>query len=203
MIANCAFLAGITLLLVMFVTLDELQCLVPYKQLIVRQYLWTVVAGLLVSFAPGIPRFTLNPEIIFLVVLLSCLWTVALLFPGIPILLPIIPTVATLVASAAIFVVRKLQAKAAAAAIEKTLKSQGDAFAAQARPDQQPEIQALQSEFSKAVSALKSSKLARGGSDALGVLPWYLIIGPPGAGKSTALSKSGLQFPYLSAGGRG
>jgi type VI secretion system protein ImpL len=53
------------------------------------------------------------------------------------------------------------------------------------------------------VGALKSSKLARGGSDALGVLPWYLIIGPPGAGKSTALSKSGLQFPYLSAGGRG
>src|SRR6185436_7089882 len=73
----------------------------------------------------------------------------------------------------------------------------------QARPDQQPEIQALQSEFGKAVSALKSSKIARGKSDALGVLPWYVIIGPPGACKSTALSKSGLQFPYLSAGGRG
>ena len=140
--------------------------------------------------------------IIFLVVLLSCLWTVAILF-NLSLALPIVPTVATLVAVAAIVVVRRLQARAAAQAIEKTLKSQGEAFAAQARPDQQPEIQALQSEFGKAVGALKSSKLARGGSDALGVLPWYLIIGPPGAGKSTALSKSGLQFPYLSAGGRG
>jgi len=140
--------------------------------------------------------------IIFLVVLLSCLWTVAILF-NLSLALPIVPTVATLVAVAAIVVVRRLQARAAAQAIEKTLKSQGEAFAAQARPDQQPEIQALQSEFGKAVSALKSSKIARGKSDALGVLPWYVIIGPPGAGKSTALSKSGLQFPYLSAGGRG
>ena len=140
--------------------------------------------------------------IIFLVVLLSCLWTVAILF-NLSLALPIVPTVATGVAVAAIVVVRRLQARAAAQAIEKTLKSQGEAFAAQARPDQQPEIQALQSEFGKAVSALKSSKIARGKSDALGVLPWYVIIGPPGAGKSTALSKSGLQFPYLSAGGRG
>jgi len=140
--------------------------------------------------------------IIFLVVLLSCLWTVAILF-NLSLALPIVPTVATGVAVTAIVVVRRLQARAAAQAIEKTLKSQGEAFAAQARPDQQPEIQALQSEFGKAVSALKSSKIARGKSDALGVLPWYVIIGPPGAGKSTALSKSGLQFPYLSAGGRG
>lgn len=36
-----------------------------------------VVAGLLVSFAPGIPRFTLNPEIIFLVVLPPLLYSAA------------------------------------------------------------------------------------------------------------------------------
>ncbi len=140
--------------------------------------------------------------IIFLVVLLSVLWTVALVF-HVTLVLAIVPTVAVVAAVAAIFIIKRLQARAAAQAIEKTLKSQGEAFAAQVRPDQQPEVQALQSEFAKAVGALKSSKLARGGSDALGVLPWYLIIGPPGAGKSTALSKSGLQFPYLSSGGRG
>jgi type VI secretion system protein ImpL len=140
--------------------------------------------------------------IIFLVVLLATLWTVALVF-HITLVLAIVPTAAVVVAVGAIFIIKRLQARAAAQAIEKTLKSQGEAFAAQVRPDQQPEVKALQSEFAKAVGALKSSKLARGGSDALGVLPWYLIIGPPGAGKSTALSKSGLQFPYLSAGGRG
>jgi type VI secretion system protein ImpL len=32
-------------------------------------------------------------------------------------------------------------------------------------------------------------------------LPWYLIIGPPGAGKTTALVNSGLRFPLAVAGG--
>lgn len=107
--------------------------------------------------------------IIFLVVLLSTLWTVALVF-HVTLILAIVPTVAVVLAVAAILVIKRLQARAAAQAIEKTLKSQGEAFAAQVRPDQQPEVQALQSEFAKAVGALKSSKLARGGSDALGVL---------------------------------
>jgi type VI secretion system protein ImpL len=61
----------------------------------------------------------------------------------------------------------------------------------------------MQAEFSKAVASLKSSKLARGGRDALSILPWYLIIGPPGVGKTTALRNSSLQFPYLSAKGGG
>ena len=60
------------------------------------------------------------------------------------------------------------------------------------------EIEAMEAEFAKAIQALKTSKLARGGKDALALLPWYMIIGPPGAGKSTALRASGLKFPYLS-----
>ncbi|MDY7225753.1 type VI secretion system membrane subunit TssM [Hyalangium rubrum] len=66
------------------------------------------------------------------------------------------------------------------------------------RPALLPEVQAMQAEFSRAVSALKSSKLSRGGRDAVGALPWYLVIGPPDSGKSTALRNSGLKFPYLS-----
>ncbi len=66
------------------------------------------------------------------------------------------------------------------------------------KPEANPEIQAMQAEFSRAVSALKSSKLSRKGQDALSVLPWYLVIGPPESGKSTALRNSGLKFPYLS-----
>jgi type VI secretion system protein ImpL len=66
-----------------------------------------------------------------------------------------------------------------------------------------PEVQAMQAEFSRAVSALKTSKLSRGGRDALGVLPWYLVIGPPESGKSTALRNSGMKFPYLSNRGGG
>ena len=33
------------------------------------------------------------------------------------------------------------------------------------------------------------------GGQALYQLPWYAIIGPPGAGKTTALFNSGLRFP--------
>src|SRR4029079_11963245 len=41
------------------------------------------------------------------------------------------------------------------------------------------------------------------GADALYVLPWYVMVGPPGAGKTTALRHSGLVFPYLDPNGGG
>ncbi|HSN15221.1 MAG TPA: type VI secretion protein IcmF/TssM N-terminal domain-containing protein, partial [Anaeromyxobacteraceae bacterium] len=103
----------------------------------------------------------------------------------------------------ALFLWRRRKARLAAGQIEQTLQSQAEAHAATIRPDQQAEIDAMQAEFQKAVAALKTSKLARGGRDALAILPWYMIIGPPGAGKSTALRASGLQFPYLSGRGGG
>ncbi len=44
--------------------------------------------------------------------------------------------------------------------------------------------------------ALATLKTASGNkSDYLYDLPWYVIIGPPGAGKTTALVNSGLKFP--------
>lgn len=52
---------------------------------------------------------------------------------------------------------------------------------------------ALTSAMKDALATLKS---ARGkGGDYLYDLPWYVIIGPPGAGKTTALVNSGLKFP--------
>lgn len=42
-----------------------------------------------------------------------------------------------------------------------------------------------------ALARLKKS----GGASALYDLPWYILIGPPGAGKTTALVHSGLEFP--------
>ena len=49
--------------------------------------------------------------------------------------------------------------------------------------------------------ALETLKQASGRSDYLYSLPWYIIIGPPGAGKTTALLKSGLKFPLAGADG--
>ena len=44
-----------------------------------------------------------------------------------------------------------------------------------------------------AITTLKNS--SKTGANTLYDLPWYLIIGPPGAGKTTALINSGLKFP--------
>jgi type VI secretion system protein ImpL len=129
-------------------------------------------------------------------------WAVVLFLP-VPSWVAVVVTLVAVAAVVGLLLWRRHKARAAANEIERTLKSQADAHAETIRPDQQAEIDAMQAEFQKAIAALKGSKLARGGRDALALLPFYMIIGPPGAGKSTALRNSGLQFPYLSARGGG
>ncbi|MDO5622822.1 MAG: type VI secretion system membrane subunit TssM [Paracoccus sp. (in: a-proteobacteria)] len=50
---------------------------------------------------------------------------------------------------------------------------------------------ALAEKMQEALAVLKKSR----GASTLYDLPWYIIIGPPGAGKTTALANSGLDFP--------
>ncbi len=66
--------------------------------------------------------------------------------------------------------------------------------AAETEPDASAEeLEVLKGRFEEAVSVLKKSKGGRRTS--LYQLPWYIIIGPPGSGKTTALLNSGLNFP--------
>jgi type VI secretion system protein ImpL len=134
--------------------------------------------------------------------LIAILWTLSWLL-AMPLWIAGLGTVLSAGGWVGFFLWRRRKARAAAGEIEQSLRSQSESQAEAVRPDQQAEIDAMQAEFQKAVAALKSSKLARGGRDALAILPWYMIIGPPGAGKSTALRASGLQFPYLSGRGGG
>lgn len=55
----------------------------------------------------------------------------------------------------------------------------------------QGDAKVLAEKMQGALSVLKKS----GGATTLYDLPWYVIIGPPGAGKTTALANSGLEFP--------
>jgi len=62
----------------------------------------------------------------------------------------------------------------------------------------QLEIEELRAKMSEAIASLKSSELGaqHRGNAALYALPWFMIIGPSAAGKTTLLRNSGLNFPY-------
>ena len=51
----------------------------------------------------------------------------------------------------------------------------------------------INTKFQDVLTQMKRSKL--GGRRFLRDMPWYVIIGPPGTGKTTALRQSGLHFP--------
>ncbi|RWA82215.1 MAG: type VI secretion system membrane subunit TssM [Mesorhizobium sp.] len=63
--------------------------------------------------------------------------------------------------------------------------------------DRNDDAQVLEARMSEAVATLKQSS---GKRNFLYDIPWYVIIGPPGAGKTTALVNSGLKFPLAGSG---
>ncbi|GAC1338167.1 MAG: type VI secretion system membrane subunit TssM [Acetobacteraceae bacterium] len=56
------------------------------------------------------------------------------------------------------------------------------------------EVAVVGDRLTAAMATLKTAKLG-GSGKRLSQLPWYMFIGPPGAGKTTALINSGLKFP--------
>ena len=66
--------------------------------------------------------------------------------------------------------------------------------------DQTEEAQALRTRLTTALDLLKKSL---GSRHYLYEQPWYAIIGPPGAGKTTALLNAGLRFPLAEQMGQG
>ncbi len=81
-----------------------------------------------------------------------------------------------------------------AAEIAKSLSSKDK----EEKDAEQDDSATLQSRMGDALATLKKASSTKG--DYLYDIPWYVIIGPPGSGKTTALINSGLKFP-LSHGG--
>ena len=139
--------------------------------------------------------------------LILIIWTLKLILQAaLTIWVPVVVTIVIAIFMAVLFVYQRISMGRAAGALEKAIAQQGAQQALNARPERRAEITELQKQMLGGINALKTSKLGKGkrsGAAALYSLPWYVIIGPPGAGKTTALKHSGLIFPHQDAGGGG
>jgi len=90
-----------------------------------------------------------------------------------------------------------LLANRAGSLFEKVLRRQADEAVIGATPEQRRDVAQLRQRLLGAIDTLKTSKLGKSsGKAALYELPWYMIIGHPAAGKSSAVLHSGLTFPF-------
>ena len=92
---------------------------------------------------------------------------------------------------------RRRQARKSSDRIADMIDQQADQAVSHAEDDRREEIEQLRVRMHEAVKTIKTSKLGDlTGRAALYELPWYMVIGNPAAGKSTAIVNSGLRFPF-------
>jgi type VI secretion system protein ImpL len=74
--------------------------------------------------------------------------------------------------------------------------AQGPAEPAPGKKESEADIAALKQRFEAAMATLRKARVkGRFGSQYVYQLPWYMFVGAPGTGKTTALLNSGLKFP--------
>jgi type VI secretion system protein ImpL len=105
--------------------------------------------------------------------------------------------IAALLLGLIVWFIRKRRATKASAQLGDLLEQQAVATTASANKNMRAEeVELLRKRMLEAVQKIKTSKLGEtSGTAALYELPWYMIIGNPAAGKSTAIANSGMQFP--------
>jgi len=91
---------------------------------------------------------------------------------------------------------RKQRTKTASQNFSSMLEGQAEKGSDKTSTVGRDETETIRKRMLEAISTIKNSKLGeKSGATALYELPWYMIIGNPAAGKSTAVANSGLQFP--------
>lgn len=97
---------------------------------------------------------------------------------------------------ACVLLVQGLRARRAGHAISEELTTDSDSPSRVGDAD--PErVDDLKRRMQEAIRKIKTSRLGQlSGPGALYELPWYITIGNPAAGKSTAIVNSGLHFPF-------
>lgn len=96
-----------------------------------------------------------------------------------------------------VLIARELKGARAGKRLDGMVAEHADHAVASAKPAARADAEVLRERMGEAVKAIQSSRLGQlKGSAALYELPWYVIIGNPAAGKSTAILNSGLRFPF-------
>jgi type VI secretion system protein ImpL len=98
---------------------------------------------------------------------------------------------------AIVFFWRRRRAAKRTEALTQMLAEESDQAVTRAQPEKRAEVEAVGRRMREAVATIKRSQLGeKRGRAALYELPWYMVIGNPAAGKSSAIVNSGLQFPF-------
>ncbi|MFZ0454587.1 MAG: type VI secretion system membrane subunit TssM, partial [Ignavibacteriaceae bacterium] len=136
--------------------------------------------------------------VIVLLYLLTVVFKVAMVY-GISI------SIVILLIMVIILLFNRMKAIQKSSQIERSITSQADDQMQSLSPEKRSEIEQFKKQLEAAISSLKNSKLGKGkkGKAALYALPWYMLIGPSAAGKTTAIQNSGLDFPFGKEGFRG
>ena len=107
------------------------------------------------------------------------------------------PLALVLLVASAVWWLQRRRRQRDAASFGGMLEQQTAGAPPKAGPTQREETEAIRKRMLEAIGTIKTSKLGQlSGDAALYELPWYMIIGNPAAGKSTAIANSGLQFPF-------
>ncbi|CAD6509934.1 type VI secretion system membrane subunit TssM [Paraburkholderia sabiae] len=103
-----------------------------------------------------------------------------------------------------VWIVKRIRIRRANSKLGEMLEQQAQvgndtavAASTPAAPRRQADLDVLRTRLVDAVKTIKTSKIGQtSGGSALYELPWYIVIGNPAAGKSSAVLNSGLQFPF-------
>lgn len=107
-----------------------------------------------------------------------------------------------LLAWAIFWTVRKVRAVRAAKRLEAAIEDDAEQTL-RIRPTDRVPAEAVRDRLLAAIKTLRTSRLGQlTGNAALYELPWYVVIGNPAAGKSSAIIKSGLNFPLAADGSK-
>ncbi|WP_116138846.1 type VI secretion system membrane subunit TssM, partial [Trinickia diaoshuihuensis] len=135
--------------------------------------------------------------VIGVIVIAAVLFGATLWF-DLPLAWPIAAMAVILALIVAVWLWRRIAARRASRKLGEMLEQQAETGKApQASGAKSADLDVLRTRLAEAVRTIKTSKIGQvSGGAALYELPWYIVIGNPAAGKSSAVLNSGLQFPF-------